>query len=110
MSEASSMTDLSSMTDDLPSMTDASSMADAQNAARGPTLNRSAGRALMAGMIAAVSGAAAPAVAGGGVLNVPPHSQELAQGANQIQPAIFCGPFGCYIYCYGYYCYGRRGR
>lgn len=102
-----SMTELSSMSNDLPSMTEAPSMTDAQNAGRGPRVNRAARRALMAGMIAAASGAGVPAIAGGGVLNIP-HGPELAQGASQIQKAVFCGYYGCYIYCYGDYCYGPR--
>lgn len=106
MTESSPMTDLSSMSDDLPSMTEGSSMTDAQNAGRGPTPNRTARRALMAGMIAAVSGVAAPAVAGG-VLNIP-HSHELAQGGSLIQPAFFCGYYGCYVYCNYYGCYSPK--
>jgi hypothetical protein len=104
MSESSSMTDLSSMSDNLPSMTEGSSMTDAQNAGRGPTPSRTARRALMAGVLAA--GVAGPAIAGG-VLNVP-HS--LPQGANPIQPAFFCGPYGCYYFCGYYYCYGPRRK
>jgi hypothetical protein len=104
MSESSSMTDLSSMSDDLPSMTEASSMTDAQNAGRGLTPNRTARRALMAGVIAA--GVAGPAIAGG-VLNVP-HSLPQGANQNQIQPAFFCGYYGCYVYCGPYYCYNPR--
>jgi hypothetical protein len=51
-------------------------------------------------------GGIAPAVAGG-VLNIP-HSHELAQGGSLIQPAFFCGYYGCYVYCGPYYCYGPR--